>query len=255
MSAPHDQHFLIDPRIVERILSCIEVHNHRVLEVGPGYGVLTRGLLGREATVIAVELDPALCKTMAAAFPREIEDGRLILIQGDAVRCPLPSFEKVVSNLPYSVSSRITFRLMDIGFSEAVLMYQKEFAERMIAPLGTPACGRLSVMAQTYADIKPCFTVSPRAFSPMPPVHSMVVRIVPHEPPFSIRDRRFYSDVVRALFSHRRKTVRNGLKNLRGAISAEHLDRLIAGVPGEILSRRPEELQLEEFAAIANAGL
>jgi 16S rRNA (adenine1518-N6/adenine1519-N6)-dimethyltransferase len=254
MSAPRDQHFLIEPRIVERILSCINVHNQRVLEIGPGYGVLTRGLLEREATVIGIELDPSLCEALEVAFKDEIKSGQFLLVQGDAVRCPLPPFEKVVSNLPYSISSKITFRLLDIGFSEAVLMYQKEFAERMIAPVGTPACGRLSVMAQTYADIDPCFEISPRAFSPMPQVRSIVLHLVPHEPRFPIGNRKFYHDIVLALFSHRRKTVRNGLKNLRGSLGLERLNRLLSEIPEDILSSRPEELQLEDFALIANAG-
>jgi len=254
MSAPRDQHFLVDPHAVERILSCIEVENTRVLEIGPGRGILTRGLLTRGATVIAVEIDGDLCAGLESVFSSEIREGRLIIIHGDASRCPLPPFERAVSNLPYSISSKITFRLLDIGFSEAVLMYQKEFAERMIARPGTPACGRLSVMVQTYADIDPCFELSPRAFSPMPPVRSAVIRLIPHEPRYPIKDRKLYGDVVRALFSHRRKTVRNGLRGLRGILSQEQIDKMLAGTPVDVLASRPEELQLEDFARIADLG-
>jgi 16S rRNA (adenine1518-N6/adenine1519-N6)-dimethyltransferase len=252
MSAPRDQHFLIDPRTVERILSCIAVQDRRVLEIGPGTGILTRALLDAGARVLAVELDPELCRGLRERFRAEIAEGRFTLIQGDAVRVELPPFDRVVANLPYSLSSKITFRLLEIGFEEAVLMYQKEFAQRMLARPGTPACGRLSVMVQTYADIEPCFEVSPRAFSPMPQVRSMVLHLFPHPPRFPIRDQRFYFEVVRALFSHRRKTVRNGLRNLRGLIGSERLDRMIAALPDDILSARPEELQLEDFAIITN---
>ncbi|MDD1673607.1 MAG: 16S ribosomal RNA methyltransferase A [Methanomicrobiales archaeon] len=255
MSAPRDQHFLIDPSAVERILSCIEVGGCRILEIGPGRGILTRALLDRGATVVAVELDYALCRTLESLFSPEISRGRLLLVQGDAVRCALPPFEKVVSNLPYSVSSRITFRLLDVGFSEAILMYQKEFAERMVTKPGTSGCGRLSIMAQTYAEIEPCFEISPQSFNPMPKVRSLVLRLIPHEPRFPLVDRTRYNDIVRVLFSHRRKTVRNGLKSLRGSLGSEHLEYLLSQIPEDILSSRPEELQLEDFALLANAGL
>jgi 16S rRNA (adenine1518-N6/adenine1519-N6)-dimethyltransferase len=254
MSAPLDQHFLINFRIVERILSCLSIWDRRVLEIGPGSGILTRALLDGGAYVIAVEIDPALSQNLRERFQREIKDGRLLLIEDDAARVELPPFDCVVANLPYSLSSKITFRLIEIGFQEAVLMYQKEFAQRMLARPGTPGCGRLSVMAQTYADIEPCFEISPRAFAPMPQVRSMVLHLVPHPPRIPIKDRKFYAEVVKALFSHRRKTVRNGLRNLRGSIGVERLNRMMAMLPESILSVRPEELQLEEFATIANAG-
>jgi 16S rRNA (adenine1518-N6/adenine1519-N6)-dimethyltransferase len=254
MSAPRDQHFLIDPRIVERILSCIMVKDRTVLEIGPGTGILTRALLDKGGRVIAVELDYELCQCLRERFRYEISNGRFTLIEGDAARVDLPPFDCVVANLPYSLSSRITFRLLEIGFEEAILMYQKEFAQRMLARPGTPTCGRLSVMAQTYADIEPCFEVSPRAFSPMPQVRSMVLRIVPREPRFEIADRAFYAEVVRVLFSHRRKTVRNGLRSFGGALDHNRLECILMVIPEEILSARPEELQIEDFALIANAG-
>ncbi|MDD1672710.1 MAG: 16S ribosomal RNA methyltransferase A [Methanomicrobiales archaeon] len=254
MSAPKDQHFLVDPRTVERILSLLDVSDHTVLEIGPGTGILTRGLLNHGAEVIAVELDHHLCTTLALRFGPEIDKGQLLLIESDATCCDLPPFEYVVANLPYSISSKITFRLLDIGFTEAVLMYQKEFAERMVARPGTAACGRLSIMAQTYADVEACFDISPRAFNPMPMVRSTVVRLIPHEPRFFITDRKFYSDVVRVLFSHRRKTVRNGLKSFGGSLDHRQLERILGALSADILSSRPEELQLEDFAVIANAG-
>ncbi len=89
----------------------------------------------------------------------------------------------------------------------------------------------------------------------MPQVRSMVLHLVPHPPRFPIRDPKFYFDVVRVLFSHRRKTVRNGLRNLRGSMGTEQLNRMMAVLPEEILSARPEELQLADFAFIANAGV
>jgi 16S rRNA (adenine1518-N6/adenine1519-N6)-dimethyltransferase len=252
MSAPRDQHFLVDRRAVEKIASFVDVSGRRVLEIGPGEGVLTRALLDRGATVVAVEIDPALVEELEVAFADEIAEGHLVIVPGDARKADLPPFDIVVANLPYSASSKITFRLLEIGFEVAVLMYQKEFAQRMIAPPGTPNVGRLSVMVQTYASVKPLLDLSPSSFRPKPQVRSWVVRVTPHEPPYPIMDRKTYADVVRVLFSHRRKTVRKGLRSGKDIFSPEAIERTIADLPDDLLQRRPEDLTLEEFALIAN---
>jgi len=253
MKAHHDQHFLIDPHAVQRIADVAEVKGKRVLEIGPGHGALTSALLKRGAIVYAIELDGHLCEELHTTFSEEIAQGQLTVRQGDATRCELPDFEMVVSNLPYSASSKITFRLLKTGFEEAVLMFQSEFAERMVAPAGTKDCGRLSIMVQTCAVVQLCFKLPPSCFSPKPQVHSTVVKIVPRKQPlFPINDRERYADVVRALFSHRRKTVRNCLKGSGGMLDPEWVKRVIATLPEEILKSRPEELYMEDFATISN---
>jgi 16S rRNA (adenine1518-N6/adenine1519-N6)-dimethyltransferase len=253
MKAHHDQHFLIDPHAVNRIADLADVRGKKVLEVGPGNGVLTRALLDRGAIVHAIELDGLLCEQLGETFSEEIARGQLTVQHGDATRCEIPPFEITVSNLPYSASSKITFRLLDMGFEVAVLMYQAEFAERMVAKAGTKDCGRLSIMVQTYAAVQQCFRLPPQCFSPRPQVHSTVVKIFPRDPIFYISDRRLYADVVRALFSHRRKTVRNCLKGSVGnMLGGEWVKRAIAALPEEILASRPEQLYLEDFATIAN---
>jgi 16S rRNA (adenine1518-N6/adenine1519-N6)-dimethyltransferase len=124
----------------------------------------------------------------------------------------------------------------------------------MLAPVGTPDCGRLSVMVQTFACVERCFELSPKSFSPQPQVRSMVVKIHPREPIFPIHDRMLYADVVRALFSHRRKTVKNCLKGSSGMLNKDMVEHLLSDIPGEILTSRPEELYLEDFATITNMG-
>jgi len=255
MKAPRDQHFLVDKNAVERIAGLIDVKDRTVLEIGPGRGVLTRALLDRHAHVRAVELDYELFSDLLEDFEDVILAHRLEIIQGDATKCELPQFDIVVSNLPYSASSKITFRLLDTGFETAVLMYQSEFAMRMLAPVGTPDCGRLSVMVQTYACVERCFELSPNSFSPKPQVRSMVVKITPRYPIFSIDDRKVYADVVRALFSHRRKTVRNCLKGSSGMLEPGFVKYVLEQLPDEVLSSRPEELYLEDFATITNVGI
>jgi len=253
MKAYHDQHFLIDPHAIDRIADLEEVRGKRVLEIGPGNGALTRALLDRGAVIHAIELDGILCEQLAETFSSEIAMGKLTVQHGDATRCEFPPFEMSVSNLPYSASSKITFRLLDAGFSVAVLMYQSEFADRMVAKAGTKDCGRLSIMVQTYAAVQTCFRLPPQCFSPRPQVHSTVVKIFPREPIFPVNDRQLYANVVRALFSHRRKTVRNCLKGSVGSmLSPIWVERAIAVLPDEILKSRPEALYLEDFATIAN---
>jgi 16S rRNA (adenine1518-N6/adenine1519-N6)-dimethyltransferase len=253
MKANRDQHFLIDQRAIERIVNVIEVRDREVLEVGPGNGALTKALLERGAIVHAVELEGAFCEGLTERFADEIVAGKLTVTHGDAARCDLPPFSLVVSNLPYSISSKITFRLLRIGFEVAVLMYQMEFAQRLASPAGTKDCGRISIMVQTYATVQQCFTLSPNCFSPKPQVHSTVVKIVPRPPIFYIHDHNRYADVVRALFSHRRKTVRNCLKASKGMLDPIWVDRVLAVLPEEILASRPEKLYLEDFATISNS--
>jgi 16S rRNA (adenine1518-N6/adenine1519-N6)-dimethyltransferase len=253
MKAHHDQHFLIDTNAVNRIADLEVVQGKKVLEIGPGNGVLTRALLDRGAVLHAIELDGLLCEQLEDTFSEEIASGRLTLQHGDATRCEIPQFDITVSNLPYSASSKITFRLLEQGFEVAVLMYQTEFADRMVAKAGTKDCGRLSIMVQTYAAVQTCFRLPPQSFSPRPQVHSTVVKIFPRDPIFFIGDRTLYADVVRALFSHRRKTVRNGLRGAIGSMLGEAwVGRVLASLPEEILKSRPEELYLEDFATIAN---
>lgn len=252
MKARFDQHFLIDEKAIERIADIVPISGKVVLEIGPGNGALTRALLSRGATVHAIELDGVLCEELNEVFSGEIAAGRLTITHGDASRCDLPPFSIVVSNLPYSISSKITFRLLDMGFSTAVLMYQSEFADRMVAPVGTKDCGRLSIMVQTYAAVRQCFTLSPNCFSPKPQVHSTVIRLDPRPPLFPVNDRKRYADVVRALFVHRRKTVRNCLKGSGNLLDPEWVARVLPALPEEILKSRPEELYLEDFATIAN---
>src|SRR5208337_953880 len=253
MKAHHDQHFLVDTNAVNRIADLADVQGKKVLEIGPGNGALTRALLDRGAILHAIELDGQLCEQLNDTFSDEINSGQLTLQHGDATRCGILQFDITVSNLPYSASSKITFRLLEQGFEVAVLMYQTEFAERMVAKAGTKDCGRLSIMVQTYAAVQSCFRLPPQCFSPRPHVHFTVVKIFPRDPIFYIGDRRLYADVVRALFSHRRKTVRNGLRGAVGSMLGEAwVGRVMAALPEEILKSRPEELYLEDFATIAN---
>jgi len=252
MGARYDQHFLNDPGAVAAIVDAYPVAGRRVLEIGPGKGILTAALLEAGAHVEAIEFDRLLLGHLAERFSAEVASGRLVLHGGDAARCPWPAFELMVANLPYSISSPVVFRLLETEYEAAVLMFQREFAERMRAHVGTPDCGRLSVMVQSFARVEACFVLPPAAFTPPPAVDSMVVRITPRDPLFPIADREVYARVVGALFMHRRKTVRNGLKGASGILGGETVQRLLEALPDEVLTSRPEALYLEDYATITN---
>ncbi len=252
MKAPKDQHFLVDADAVALIADTIPVAGRKVLEIGPGGGVLTAALLARGATVRAVELDGSLLPNLEQRFAGQLASGQLQIIRGDASKVPLPEFELVVANLPYSISSKITFRLLETGFESAVLMYQLEFGKRMIAPPGNGEYGSLSVMAQTYADVDMILDLPPEAFSPPPEVWSIVVKITPHEPPVPIRDRSVHAVLVRELFSHRRKTIRNGLRGMQSIYGTAVMTNLTEALPAELLDKRPEMLSVTDFIDLSN---
>ena len=252
MKAPKDQHFLIDTDAVDFIADSVPIKGKNVLEVGPGGGVLTAALLERGANVRAVELDGTLLPNLEKRFGDELSTGQLTITRGDASKVDLPDFDLVISNLPYSISSKITFRLLKIGFEVAVLMYQWEFAKRMVSPPGDKEFGRLSVMVQTYADVELILKLPPRAFSPPPEVDSAVVKIIPHEPVVKILDREVHSILIRELFSHRRKTIQNGLKGMKSIYGEEKMTELIGSLPKDLLSKRPEKLSVIDFIELAN---
>ena len=254
MGARFDQHFLKDASAVKRICDLVDPECRSLLEIGPGQGVLTHELLKRDWRVHAIERDPILIALLETRFSAEIASGQFVLTHGDALTVPLDRlpFEYVVSNLPYSISSPITFRLLEYPFHGAVLMYQKEFADRMKAPIGSRESGRLTVMVQTFAYITHCFDLSRNAFIPPPAVGSSVLKLQPKDPIFSIADREVYATVVRELFSKRRKMVRTILAAAAPVFGDEKIAELLSKLDPEILESRPENLYLEDYATIAN---
>lgn len=245
------QHFLVAPEYVERSLTHARLEgNETVLEIGPGLGTLTRALAARCKRVVAVELDAGLVDRLRdEGLPENVE-----LIRGDATRVPLPAFDKVVSNLPYHISSPMTFRLLERRFALAVLMYQREFAQRLVAKPGTPAYSRLSVNAYVRAAVELLERVPPGAFRPRPRVSSAIVRVTPRKrPPFPLRSPQLFDTVVAALFSQRRKTIRNGLLVHAEAIAGSR-DRMAAALPAlPHLGERAEVLTPEELGALSDA--
>ncbi|WP_276253513.1 16S ribosomal RNA methyltransferase A [Halomontanus rarus] len=248
-----DQHFLVDDRVLDRLptyLTEIDADTSHVLEIGAGTGALTDRLLEVGDRVTAVERDPVLAEFLREEFAAEIADERLTLIEGDALEVDLPEFSASVSNLPYGVSSEITFRLLPEK-RPLVLMFQKEFAERMVAESGTAEYGRLSVSTQHYANVELVEPVPKEAFSPPPAVESAVIRTRPRAPDYEVDDEAFFLGFVKALFTQRRKTIRNAIRNTAHISGLDDPDAVVDAADEALLSKRAGAVTPAEFAALA----
>jgi 16S rRNA (adenine1518-N6/adenine1519-N6)-dimethyltransferase len=247
-----DQHFLVDDRVLDRLPTYLpdvggDAH---LLEVGAGTGALTDRLLAAGGRVTAVERDPDLATFLRDEFADAIAAGRLDVVEGDAVDVDLPEFDASVSNLPYGASSPIAFRLLPRGVP-LVLMFQAEFADRMAAAPGTDEYGRLSVAAQHYADVEVVERVPPEAFDPRPRVDSAVVRATPRAPDYDAPDDAFFLDFVKALFTQRRKTVRNAVRNTAHISGLEAPEAVVDAAEEALLGKRPDAVTPAEFAELA----
>ncbi len=253
-----DQHFLIDDRVLDRLPTYLDsvhgagtgTHTNHLLEIGAGTGALTDRVLAAGERVTAVERDPDLAAFLREEFAAEIDAGRLSVVEGDALDVDLPAFSASVSNLPYGVSSEIAFRLLPEK-RPLVLMFQREFAERMVAEPGTPEYGRLSVSAQHYADCEVVETVPKEAFSPPPAVESAVVRTAPRDPDYEVGDEDFFLRFVKALFTQRRKTIRNAIRNTAHISGLDDPDDVVAAADDDLLSARAGALEPADFADLA----
>jgi 16S rRNA (adenine1518-N6/adenine1519-N6)-dimethyltransferase len=248
------QNFLLDLNLTAKIArQAGDLARADVLEVGPGPGGLTRGLLAEGARrVLAVEKDarclPALAQ-IAEAYP-----GRLDVVNADALTVdPLAHLAPpilIVANLPYNVGTELLTRWLDPPvwppyWSSLTLMFQREVAERIVAMPGGKAYGRLSVLAQWRSDARIVMELPPEAFTPPPKVRSAVVHLVRRDTPRYPADARVLSRVVAAAFNQRRKMLRAALKGLAPDIE----DRLRAA--GIAPTDRAEQVPLEGFCALA----
>ncbi|GAB3675596.1 16S ribosomal RNA methyltransferase A [Halopiger thermotolerans] len=252
-----DQHFLVDDRVLDRLptyLEEIDADATHLLEIGGGTGALTDRLLAVADEVTVVERDRTLAAFLREEFADEIDAGDLTVIEGDALEVDLPDFSASVSNLPYGVSSEIAFRLLPEG-KPLVLMFQQEFAERMVAEPGTSEYGRLSVSTQHYADVEIVESIPKEAFSPPPAVQSAVIRAVPRDPDYEVDDEEFFLQFVKALFTQRRKTIRNAIRNTAHITDLEAPDAVVDAADEDVLQKRADAMEPREFAALARLAL
>jgi 16S rRNA (adenine1518-N6/adenine1519-N6)-dimethyltransferase len=252
-----DQHFLVDDRVLDRLptyLTEIDADTSHLLEIGGGTGALTDRLLAVADEVTVVERDRDLAAFLREEFANEIESGRLTVTEGDALEVDLPEFTASVSNLPYGVSSEITFRLLPEK-RPLVLMFQQEFAERMVAGPGTSEYGRLSVSTQHYAEPELVESIPKEAFSPPPAVRSAVVRLVPRDPDYETDDEEFFLRFVKAMFTQRRKTIRNAIRNTAHITDLGAPDAVVDAADDDLLQKRADAMAPAEFAELAALAL
>jgi len=244
------QHFLIDTGYLDRIVAAAELSpEDTVLEIGAGIGNLTERLARHAKKVIAIELDPRLVEVLHDRFG-DVEN--IEIIPGDALKVAFPEFDKVVSNLPYSISSEITFKLFRHPFKMGVLMYQYEFAKRMVSPPNCKDYSRLTVNTSYFAEASILMKVPKGVFQPVPEVDSAVIKLVPRPSPFEVRDEAFFLDFVTAVFSQRRKKLRNAILNTNHLLRIPDVKEVVNQLPAEFLSKRPENLEPGELAEVAN---
>ena len=248
-----DQHFLVDDRVLDRLPTYateIDADLSEVLEIGGGTGALTDRLLGVADHVTVVERDPELAAFLREEFAADVAAGRLTVVAGDALEVDLPAFTAAVSNLPYGASSQIAFRLLPVG-RPLVLTFQLEFAERMVAAPGTENYGRLSVAARHFADVEIVETIPPTAFDPEPAVESAVVRTRPREPDYAVPDEAFFLRFLKAVFTQRRKTMRNAIRNTAHISGLGDPDAVVEAADEDLLGKRAGDLAPRDFAALA----
>ncbi len=240
------QHFLKDLNIAKKIVDSLDGEQiNKVLEIGPGMGVLTQYLLpNKNFETHVVEIDTESVAYLSENYP-ELK-GRII--SEDFLRFDLSKlFDEpfsIIGNFPYNISSQIFFRVLDYRdqIPEVVCMIQKEVAERMSAKPSCKAYGILSVLMQAFYNIDYLFTVGPEVFNPPPKVNSGVIRMSRNTTMNLDCNETLFIRVVKTGFNQRRKTLRNSLKSLLGDLKLED----------DIMGQRPEQLTVQEFVELTN---
>jgi 16S rRNA (adenine1518-N6/adenine1519-N6)-dimethyltransferase len=243
------QHFLVDDSVLTRQVQAAQLDSSdTVLEIGAGLGVLTRELAERAGTVVTYESDRRLAEHLREEVP-----GNVDLRAEDALKAEWPSMDKVVANIPYSISSPLLFRILETPMALAVLLLQREFADRLVAKPRTKAYGRLTVSTARLAKVELLEVVPPTAFYPQPKVESALVRLVPEER-FQVTDRALFDELLRVVFSARRKMLKNSLQRARQRLapgaSPEVWSNLLASL--EWSEARPEAISPADFGHLAN---
>ncbi len=245
------QNFLHDQGVIHSIVMAIAPKpGQHIVEIGPGLGALTKEVLPLVGEMDAIELDRDLIVKLESMAENI---GTLRLHSADALKFDFSTLAKsgeqlnVFGNLPYNISTPLIFHLCAQAglIKEMHFMLQKEVVDRMVAGPGSKRYGRLSVMVQYFCQVRCLFFVPARAFTPAPKVESAIVRLQPYkEKPFLAKDEKIFSTLVTTSFNHRRKTLRNAVRDMA-------TEQQLIGV-GVSPDARPETISLEAFVKIAN---
>jgi 16S rRNA (adenine1518-N6/adenine1519-N6)-dimethyltransferase len=257
------QHWLRNDRILDRIMTAADVNDQeRVLEIGPGMGVLTTRLIKAAQSVVAVEIDRDLCAHLVKKMGKH---ENFLLLQNDFLSTDLDQqlavwteFQhptKVVANIPYNITGPILEKLLgNIAqpaarpFTSITLLVQKEVAQRLTAKPGNKSFGALTIRVQYLADCTLVCPVLARDFSPPPKVDSAVIQLIPRPCLITAREPAWLDTLVRLGFSSKRKMLRN---NLQSVIDREQLGEILAGL-GADPSDRAEDLSVHQWVELSN---
>lgn len=253
------QNFLKDLNIVQKIINILKLNrSDRVLEIGPGLGVLTRPILEAVNHLEVIEIDRDLAQqlksTLGATYPFIIHTADVLhfdfssLSRFEATELELTDKKwRIIGNLPYNISTPLIFHLLKFlpMIEDMYFLLQKEVVDRLTATPYHKEYGRLSILLQYYCDIRALFTVEPTAFYPIPKVQSTFVRLVPYStPPFPPTRFSQLQEVTRTAFNQRRKTLSNALK-----VYLSTQDFIALNIDPTL---RPEALSIEDFVRISN---
>jgi 16S rRNA (adenine1518-N6/adenine1519-N6)-dimethyltransferase len=246
------QYFMVDSSIYPKLSSYAALNaNDVVLDAGAGFGFLTRFLAGKCKQVIAVEKDPHVAQVLR----EQIRDfSNVTFIEGDVFKVNLPSFNKTVSIPPYYLSSQLAVWLLDRCLDCAMLIVQREFAERFVASIRTEDYGWLAVVAQQAAEIEVLDEVPKWMFHPQPEVDSVILRLKPWTTtPFTVKNKAFFVRMVKWLFTQRNKKLENALTPfIRRELELDKPKAAEVSSKLPFRERRPRELAPKDFGAIAD---
>jgi 16S rRNA (adenine1518-N6/adenine1519-N6)-dimethyltransferase len=250
------QNFLHDANTIRRIVRTADLEpGERVLEIGPGLGSLTLGLLEQGHPVVAVEIDPALARALPITVDARLPQADLTVIESDALAVtalPSPEPTALVANLPYNVAVPVLLHLLTAfpALRTALVLVQAEVADRLAAPPGSKVYGVPSAKAAWFGDVSRAGAVGPAVFWPVPNVDSGLARLVRREPPATTATRQEVFAVIDAAFAQRRKMLRSALAPWAGSSAAAEAALTAAGVAP---TARGETLDVAAFARIAAA--
>jgi 16S rRNA (adenine1518-N6/adenine1519-N6)-dimethyltransferase len=250
------QHFL-EPVWADKVVAAIApLREDVVLEIGPGPGILTLRLAPKVARLVAIEIDRDLIAALAPRLPSNasIIAGDVLDVDLDDAVPPDTTAIRIAGNLPYNISSPILFRILELEsrrrVKDATFLLQREVADRICAKPNTAEYGVLSVLIQWRAAVDRLLVLPPGAFRPPPDVRSALVRLTFRPPPFELADAALFQQMVRSMFTQRRKTLTNALRAFATGINTDARDVLaMAAIDPR---RRPETLEVIEIARLAD---
>lgn len=246
------QNFIINPELLPCLVAYAELNgNDRVLEVGAGLGFLTRMLAESCRKVIAVEIDHAVFNVLA----KKLEDlNNVELVLGDVLKVSIPPFDKLVSIPPYQISSKLVFWLLEQPPERAVFVFQREFAERLVAEVGSKDYGRLTVLVYYKTEVELLEPVPKHMFYPQPKVDSVVALLKRRKTaPFKIQNEPAFTDLVQFLFTQRNRRLGKVLTPYLACHGYEKQKVAHLLSSPVFRDKRVRELAPEDFGAIANA--